>query len=253
MGFYDVFISKKHPAFVQKLLVKFNANILRHCRIQLKLDTEKLRVLEIGPGLGYFYRACIMDSAIDYFAMDRNTAILETLQALPPEKRILGEAPKLPNFSRKFDIIYAGFVIEHFAEGGLSVFNFIQNCKKNLRDGGLLVLAAPDCERLGMEFWNIDYTHTFPVTKRSLAMAFNDCGICDFSIYEIPGLMTHRYFHVPQMTFLINLALLPYQYKLFNWFAGSILGRKPYLSSNLFYKAYAFCKEPNLLIVAKIG
>ena len=230
----------------------FSRNILDHIRDALKKPEGKLQILEVGPGKGYFYSACRADGNIDYFAVDRNERILSNLADLPNDHKTLGDAPELPNDGRTFDVIYASFVIEHLIGGGEAQYRFINEAKKRLRPGGLIVLQAPDCEKLGAEFWNIDYTHTFPTTKRSIAHAFYDNEIDDVTIYDISGLLTHRFFTNRYVYLLTRVLLFPYQYKICNWFAHYLFGLKSYSYGNLFFSAYGLLKEENLLIVARM-
>jgi hypothetical protein len=114
------------------------------------------------------------------------------------------------------------------------------------------VVQVPDAERLGMEFWNIDYTHTFPTTKRSVAHAFYDNGINDVEVIEVNGLLTHRFFTNRWITLLLRTLMILYQYKFFQ-FLGYYLAKCPsWNQGNLFFSVYGLLKEPNLFIVGRM-
>lgn len=45
------------------------------------------------------------------------------------------------DFENKFDVIFAGDLIEHLSNMGL----FLDSCKRNLKDDGKLILTTPNC------------------------------------------------------------------------------------------------------------
>lgn len=252
MAFYDIFVRHKHPEFLQRLMVGLNRNVLRHMRKALGPSAGPLRILEIGPGKGYFYKVCVEAGDIEYFALDRNEAVLNSLEGLAPDRKLRGEVPHLPVLGAAFDVIYAAFVVEHLANGGQAQYELIQWAKSQLRPGGLLVLQVPDAEKLGMEFWNIDYTHTFPTTKRSIAHAFYDNEVDDVAIYDISGLLTHRLFANRFCYLALRVCFFFYSYKAFNWLAYYLFGAPSWNRGNFFFSVYALCKEENLFVVGKM-
>src|SRR5260221_7298914 len=171
---YDLFLNKAHPSWVQNFFSRYNRNIVSV--LLSKLDKTKISILEIGPGKGYFYQAIREHKVpISYTALDQNENILKHVGA---PSVYVGSAPNLPKFKKKFDIIYIAYVIEHLQDGRM-VYELIQNCQKYVNPEGVIVFLVPDAMRQGMEFWNSDYTHSYPTSKRNVAMAFFDSGIPD--------------------------------------------------------------------------
>jgi SAM-dependent methyltransferase len=250
--YYDTFFSHAHPAFAQKLLIGFNRNVIRYALASLG-KPGTVRILEIGPGKGYFHRATKSLPAVEYSALDRNGHALDRLEGVPENRKFHGAVPALPVFPEKFDIIYAGFVLEHLPQGGADICAFVAACCERLNPGGLIVAAVPNAEKLGMEFWNNDYTHMFPTSKRSIAMAFYDNGFAaeNIEIFEISGLLTHRFFTNRFIALLLRLALLPYQYKFFQRAAYYLRNFKTFRLDNVFFQAFAFAKLENLLVFAR--
>lgn len=248
MAFYDSFLHKKHGSFSQQLLVYLNKHlaqfILKHLRSDRPAD-----ILEIGPGKGYFYHG-LKESGIDftYSAMDRNKAILEQFKGV---KTYVCEVPNIPELGKKFDIIYAAFVVEHL-NNGREVYEFIASCKKILKIGGLIVFQCPDAARQKFEFWNIDYTHIFPTTKRNMMMAFHENGIEDVKMYDINGLCTHPHFDNRLLYRLERLIMFPYSYAFMSFIFWPLYRKPLYDLHNFWYSIYCFFKEENLLIIAKV-
>jgi SAM-dependent methyltransferase len=252
MALYDIFVRDKHHPLLQSLMIALNKSIVSHIRASLGQPQGPVSVLEIGPGKGYFHEACKIDGAVNYYALDRNQKILGSLEGLSPDRCFFGEVPDLPETGLQLDVIYAAFVIEHLPRGGEAQYAFINWAKRQLRPGGLLVLQAPNAEKLGMEFWNIDYTHTFPTTKRSIAHAFYDNEVEDVNIFDVNGLMTHRFF-TNRLIHLMSRALLSlYHYKVFNALAYYLFGRPSWNRGNFFFSVYALTKEENLFVVGRM-
>jgi SAM-dependent methyltransferase len=251
MALYDIFIKDRHHPLIASLLISLNNNVVKHIRKVLGERTNQLNVLEVGPGKGYFHRACCREGDIDYYAIDRNSNILASIDGLMESRAYVGEIPNVPNLNIQFDVIYAGFVLEHLRNGGEGQYEFIEWSLDHLRPGGLIVLQVPDAEKLGMEFWNIDYTHTFPTTKRSIAHAFYDNGVYDVNIYDVSGLLTHRYFTNRFIYLLTRILVFPYHYKFWNTVAYYMLGLPSYNKGNFFFSVYALLKEENLVVVAR--
>jgi hypothetical protein len=251
MTLYDSFVNREHPPAIQRLMVKLNGNIVRVIRRWLNKKDGPISVLEIGPGQGYFYRACMNDEQIQYYALDRNALALHSLKQLPEAHKIHGELPNPGDLGRRFDCNYAAFVLEHLQNGGEAQYEFMRWALQHVLPNGLIVLQLPNCEKLGFEFWNIDYTHTFPTTKRSIAHLMGDAGIDDIAMYDVSGLLTHKYFTNRYIHLLQRVLLWFYNYKLFDALGYYLLGRPPWRHGTLFYSAYAFCKGQHFFVVAR--
>lgn len=252
MAHYDIFHRIQHPKLAQDLLRAFNRNVLLYGLEQAGvLPGAPARVLEIGVGKGYFFSACRSIPNIEYFGFDQNSLLLDSLEGLDTRHKMLGSAPEIPDYPEPFDLIFAGFVAEHLAGGGREIYDFIRRCRRNLKPGGVIVFMVPDSEKLGMEFWNIDYTHTFPTTRRGMNQAFVDNGIEDVEIYAVDGLMTHRWFRNRFAHLLWRIIVLPYQYQLFQTIAYYLFNFRTHAVDNILFRIYALTKEENLIVYAR--
>lgn len=255
MSFYDIFLKNQHSPFIQNLMQFLNRNLLNFLIQQHGTDVVRLNLLEIGPGKGYFYKACVdykrAGLELNYYAFDRNKNILKNL-GVEQEHCFEGECTDLHsiiNENLKFDIVFAGFVIEHL-NNGQELFTLFRGIKEILSENGIAVFLCPDSMKLGMEFWNIDYTHVFPTTKRNVAMALRDAGFGKIEIYDINGLCFYPGFHKRFVYLIHRLLVFFYNYRLINFFFEWTT-RKEHEIENLFYRIFALIKEENMLIIAR--
>jgi SAM-dependent methyltransferase len=248
VAFYDVFLNNPHTWAEQSLMVALNRTLLAFL-LRTKGEPAKVSLLEIGPGKGYFHAACKEQRGrVEYTAVDRSASILAALGA---ERTFVSDAARLPDLGRKFDIIYAGYVIEHLASGQ-DVYEFLASCRANLAPGGLLALAAPDCMKMGFEFWNIDYTHMFPTTKRNLTMALAEAGFARPRIVDVNGLLTVPGFDRQIVYRTIRALMLPYRYGVPSRLAGFLYRRPLHDLGNVFYRLYCLAKEENMIALARM-
>lgn len=247
MMFYDYFLNNEHSDIFQKILVKFNLNIVNYLYSSSSSVKNGLSILEVGPGKGYFFNAIQKSELnINYSAVDRNENILKNLGIKSIYK---SDLPSLPVFNKKFDIIYVSYVVEHL-KNGREIFDFLSECYKYLKINGRVVLFVPNALRQKMEFWNIDYTHIYPTTKRNMTMALIESGFGKIISYDINGLLTYKYFTNYFLYKFVNIILYLYNYKFFQELF--LIFNFPKSNINdFFYKIYCFAKEENLMIVAE--
>ena len=140
----------------------------------LKIKGE-VRALEVGIGIGLFASAC-RQRRWRYTGIDRNKKIAcELGRDLPV---LVGEVPPLPVGVEpgSFDLVYSSFVFEHLADG-MHGFEFARELCRALKPEGMLVLLVPDARSLGLEFWNLDYTHRYPTADRNVSQILLECGL----------------------------------------------------------------------------
>lgn len=249
MQLYDIFFTNEHPKWIQSILARFNRNILAYLMTFFESD-KKLSVLEIGPGKGYFYQATRAIPHIQYYAFDRNIQMLKKLRI---SRIFLGEAPKLVNFKRKFHVIYISYVIEHL-QNGEAVYELIRNCKKYLYPSGIIVMLAPNALAQGLDFWNEDYTHVYPTTKRNVAMALYDNGIHDLTVLDFNDAalwMTSNWYLWKWIVLVCQILFYFYNYHLAISLLSPLYNKKEYELDNILYRLYLFFKAKNLLFVAR--
>lgn len=97
-------------------------------------EIKGLNVLECGIAKGGF-ADLVKSEGVECYGVDINPRKIEGVKIVQAD---LNEG--LPDFNIKFDIIFAGEVIEHLFDDE----KFIQECEKILKPGGLLVMTAPN-------------------------------------------------------------------------------------------------------------
>lgn len=148
-------------------------------KIHKHLNKKKVSLLEIGPGKGLFADFCKFKK-IDYLGLERNKKAVKELN----KRGIEALAQKIPPFNikkDKFDIVYSNQVFEHMSNKE-EAKSYLEESKKILSNGGIVVISAPDIEMWRSDFFAGDYTHTFPTSLISIKQILIDNG---FSIeYE---------------------------------------------------------------------
>lgn len=248
MAYYDNFVRHAHPRWAKRLLVRFNRQVLGYI-LRGFPGRKKLSVLEIGPGKGYFYEATrsVRGERMEYFCCDQNAV---ALKQFPTESAFQASVPPLPETGRSFDIIYAAYVIEHLANGK-QVYDLVQSCRENLNSGGVLVLLAPDSRSQGFEFWNMDYTHSYPTTMRNVAMILRENGFSEISILPINGLLAVPGFERWPVYQAIRVFFFLYDYRVFQALFGWVFRKRVYDLDNPFYQLFCFAKQRNLMFIAQ--
>lgn len=254
MGVYDIFLKNSHPKVISEWMVKNNQILLEYLSGYFPKNKKHIRLLEVGPGKGYLKDAVFRNNQkrgggqkiIDYYAADRNEAMLENLH-LDREHVMLSGLLDLQS-ERKFDIIFVGYVIEHLPDG-IALYHALENLKQMLKENGILVLLFPDCMKLGMEFYNIDYTHTLPTTKRNVSQAVLDCGMRVRKAVDIRGILFPRKVESRLQYLLRSACMKFYSYKLCGVLTGFLYKVPVWDLRNVFWKAFGLLKEPNVLFI----
>lgn len=251
MAAYDIFLKNVHSDRMAQMMIQNNKRLLAYlCKEYFK--TKKcLKVLEVGPGKGYFKDAILGGEdkkKFEYYAVDRNENILKNLKL----EEQYTEVAELPNIKmkRKFDIIFCGYVIEHL-NSGIALYDAIANLKQLLKDDGILVLLFPDSMKLGMEFYNIDYTHSFPTTKRNVNQAVMDNSMYVKKAIDLCGILYTR--KVDSIVrYCVKSGMMHfYSYRLMNLLAKVVYHIPIWSLENVFWRVYGLLKEANVMFIVK--
>lgn len=142
-------------------------------------------VFEIGPGDGYiaeYYN----QAGIEYHALERSAEVVERLKS---QGINISQAscPPIPDEIGSRDACYMLHVIEHMKDSDMAAM-VIKEIKEHLNNNGLLIIACPDYMRWKEYFYDCDYTHSLPFTKRRLRQLLIDEGfeILNEDIYTGP-------------------------------------------------------------------
>ncbi len=236
MALYDRFsaVMKSHGPFVQNMEIKRQGRILDWIAPFLTIK-DNVCALEVGVGIGLFASAC-RQRRWRYTGVDRNAKMACELGGDLPV--LVGEVPPLPAgiASGSFDLAYAAFVFEHLADG-IQGYRFACELTRALKPGGILTLVVPDALSLGLEFWNLDYTHRYPTAERNVSQILLECGLRIERIvrYRGAGWIGWRYW-------LARVAGFFYSYR---FWQGCLRG-SPYP-----YSVYQYLKQDMLVFICR--
>jgi len=168
MALYDRYsnVMSRHPPLVQRAERYRQNRLLDIVGRHLRKNHQAIRALEVGVGIGLFAQAC-RERGWNYTGVDRNEKMVTMLGK--QFHVILAEVPPLPaNIEEEiYDLAYTAFVLEHLRDGS-EAFLFVNELARAVRTQGLIVLVVPDALSLGLEFWNLDYTHRYPTAERNV-------------------------------------------------------------------------------------
>jgi SAM-dependent methyltransferase len=147
-------------------------------------DSPK-HVLEIGPGDGYI-AAFTRDAGLSYTGVEGSDSVASRLKN-EGFSIIQSYVPPLPSGIRNSQICFMLHVIEHM-KGAAEASQLISQIRTVLDGGGILIIACPDYVRWGHYFFDCDYTHSMPFTRRRLRQLLQDhqFEIIDETIYSGP-------------------------------------------------------------------
>lgn len=97
------------------------------------------------------------------------------------------------DFKTKFDVIFAGDLIEHLSNPGL----FLKFCAKNLKEGGRLVITTPNCFNL--------FNLTEKISKTEPTV--NHDHTCYFNYKTLKRLLEKNSWKMTEMHYLYSLGI----------------------------------------------
>lgn len=112
---------------------------------------------------------------------------------LYPQPTYIKASAESFSFPEKFDLIFAGDLIEHLSNPGL----FLESCKRALVPGGRIVITTPNAfnffaivEKITHEEPNVNKDHTLYFNKRVLSVLFKKNGLTSYTFDHIYTLGT---------------------------------------------------------------
>jgi len=196
-------------------------------KLALKNGHPVKRVLEIGPGHGYFAKHCV-SSGLDYEFVDTSASVFKKMESLGYSGH-LGLLSDLLPILGKYDMVYMSHVIEH-SPSWIDARQLLDDCRQVLSATGSLVIISPDVLNWKNEFWNVDWSHGYPTSVRNISQLCSDVG---FPVVEAmhhrngtPNMVTRAVFTVlakiPHR--LIDRIATPTRYRMGDGFAYSWKG-----------------------------
>lgn len=236
---YSNYIDRTPHPRNEKFISRWHARLL-----SLAIDeiARPVRVLEVGPGHGYFAEAC-RKSGIEYRYCDTSPSVHRKMSELGFEG-YLGFVHDLPPSAETggFDLIWMSHVLEH-SPTWTDARGMMDAARARLTDGGAVVVISPDVLTWRREFWNVDWSHGYPTSIRNVAQLMSDVGLVDIvakhhrngsfslftrAVFAVISFVPHR---------LLDRLITPSRYKIgdgmvyswkviFGWRQIFVLGRK---------------------------
>jgi len=233
-GFYNHFTQSADSGITSlgKLFVQIENNFLLNV-IKKYSQNEHIKILEIGPGLGFFAENC-KRIGFNYFAIEANHIMVNELEGKGIDI-VQGYVPPIPG-DDKYNVIFMNQVLEHMKCRDQAI-ELINSCKDHLLDDGLLVISSPDIEFQKEDFFNVDYTHDYPTSKRRLEQIFIDNNL-EIKYSTLYSSFFRGRFMISLLTFFVRFF---YSLGLFHLFFGkkAYIGKASLLPSCLIVGKYS--------------
>jgi len=143
--------------------------------------------LEIGQGKRDMMKHIINNyKNVGYYCIEPNKRVCNFLSQVC--KNVKNEfAPPIFYKGNCFGVVYLSNILEHITNFRSDVF-MIKEIKRVLKPQGIIIINGPDLIHWKELFWDYDYTHNFPLSKRRLETLLddNDFKIKDFSYFTGP-------------------------------------------------------------------
>ncbi len=168
--------------------IKARIDLLRRILRKQYGNRKNLKILDAGCGTGFNFDA--LTGFGDVYGADLSANALKQAKRSKYAKLLLKDVNKL-DYENYFDVIIAVEIIEHIKED----FKVIQNFKKYLKPGGILIITTPAF----MFLWSSDDEishHIRRYSKKRLAQIVHRSGL-------LPSYIGFRYFFMFIPAFLI--------------------------------------------------
>jgi SAM-dependent methyltransferase len=212
------------------------------------LSNIDVSVLEIGSGSGRvaleFLKRGYEYSAIEPTNVMRITTISNLKNAgfkSPTFKMYSDRLPSISkNLENKFDFVVMIHVLEH-AKHGYEAREWLESIKKTLKPGGLVLVVSPDSTDYKWNFFDCDWSHSFPTTLSNVSELLTDV---DFKILRSSGIRS--WLSNPPAKFFLKLIRQIFPFKTIN-ILGKIVFKQELLGTG-FGAGFLF---QNIFIIAK--
>ena len=172
MSFYKSFAENQPTSAGSWLVKKTSRKIFLF--IQPLLSKPESRILEIGPGRGTLCNIFLSQGFRNYTVVEPSPLLQRSFKEMDVETKEY-RIPHLIEEDTSYDVIILINVFEHL-NGGNEAQEFIDEARRVLRKGGLLVIGSPDYLHWKEQFFNCDYSHNNVTSLRRTIMLFGDKG-----------------------------------------------------------------------------
>lgn len=165
-SYYSEYLERQPSKFGVKLLMWWHKRLLTMAGVTPSSGHN--RILEIGPGHGWFADVASKGGWI-YKFVDISRPVIDAMT-------LRGYQHSPHSSSELFDVVWASHVLEH-AQDPLVARELVESMKRRLHKGGVLVVIAPDYLSWKKNFFDVDATHGYPTTIRNVTQLMRDIGM----------------------------------------------------------------------------
>jgi cyclopropane fatty-acyl-phospholipid synthase-like methyltransferase len=185
MSYFDHFSLPRRTTIGEWIVKQVKKQEFKALKPYLK-DTDA--IIEIGPGWGEMQELLFQNGYRNYLAIEPNPTLYSKLlkKGIKVKNYLI---PELQEEDHSFDIIFMSDVFEHL-NGFSEVQIFIQQCKRILKEHGIICIASPDYLHWSNDFFLSDYTHSNITSVRRTCQLFQDNGIRLVSSLYLRGFIT---------------------------------------------------------------
>lgn len=177
------YTTEYHRGYDHRRRQKLRTARVRLNRIAATLKTDRPRLLDVGSSVGCTVEAA-QERGWQAVGVDISDDAVADCQRRGLDCRVV-DSVKLPFEDESFDVLTSWHVIEHVAD----VTETLQEWRRVLRPGGVMVLETPDatCMKVRLQgaryrkFWAPEHSYTF--SPKSLARFAERC---DFELLRRP-------------------------------------------------------------------
>jgi 2-polyprenyl-3-methyl-5-hydroxy-6-metoxy-1,4-benzoquinol methylase len=146
-------------------------------------DTVK-DILEIGPGSGRV-AVELVSMGFSYVAIEPTKSMVEATtirikNSISKDLQLEIHEDRLPsinqNLLRRFDAVVLIHTLEH-ASNPYEAHEWLGTIKSMLKPGGYIFMLSPDYLDYGSEFYDVDWSHSFPTTLNNVKEILSDVGL----------------------------------------------------------------------------
>lgn len=173
-AYYSEYLTTRKPSSTgEKMLRRWHEALF--AEVSHELETSgKVRILEIGAGHGLF--AEVVTRAGHLYEFVDISSSVHQFMINNGYSGFCGPVSEAPSSYGEYDIVWMSHVLEH-APDWPSARKLVDDAAERLRVGGNLVVISPDLLDSKFEFWNSDWSHGYPTSRRNVVQLFSDIGL----------------------------------------------------------------------------
>ncbi len=169
---YSEYFATRQPLAAGERLIRLYHRVLFRLAARRIPGFRSQRVLEAGPGFGYFAEICRAEGMV-YSGVEQNRRQAASLSAAGFDVAVAA----LPPFpaGKPADLIWLSHVLEH-ADGFNQARELLLAAGDRLEPRGRVVIVSPDIKSYKEEFWNTDWSHGYPTGLKRVGQLLNETG-----------------------------------------------------------------------------